>query len=168
MVHNVDKSTGEVILFGPSCARKFEGKKDFDKYYIDRVVKQVVKKTGEGEDDYILVDKVIESKRDIQAVIQAQVPDVGIEAYMKPYLMAGEEIPDVSVTDDIQDFTAMPDNLADAIMLGEESRKKFDALPSDLKGKMSYEEFMTNFSQTMFDEFVEKMLPPKEEEKKGE
>lgn len=164
---NLIKETGEIVLFGPLCARKFDGQKDFDKYYIDRQVKQVVKKTGEGEDDFILVDKIIESKRDIQETIQSQVGDVGIEAYMKPYIMSGEEVPEVKVTDDIQDFTEMPDTLADAILLGESSRKKFEALPKELKGKMTYEEFMTNFTQSMFDSFIEK-ITPKPEKEEGE
>lgn len=161
------KKTGEVC-FGPLAARKFEGQGNFDKYYIDRTVKQVVKKTGEGEDDYILVDKVIETKRDIDKVIQAQASDVGIEAYLKNYQIQGEEVPDVVVTDDIQDFTEMPESLADAVLFGERSRKLFDSLPKELKGKMGYEEFISSFTNEMFDAFIEKMKPqPVEEKKEG-
>lgn len=153
------KETGE-ICFGPLAARKFEGQTGFDKYYIDRVVKQVVKKTGEGEDDFILVDKVIETKRDIDEVIHAQAGDAGIEAYIRQYEMIGESIPDVEVTDDVADFTEMPDNLADAILLGENSRKLFASLPKDLVGKMNYEEFISNFTQEKFDAYMASLVPP--------
>ena len=166
-MENKLKETGE-ITFGPGCARKFEGEKDFDKYYIDRVVKQVVKKTGEGEDDFILVNKVIETKRDIAKEIHAQAGDAGIEAYMRQYEIMGEPIPDVKVSDDIQDFTGMPETLADAVLLGENSRKMFASLPKDLVGKMSYEEFISNFSQENFDAYIASLTPPKVEEKKGE
>ena len=164
------KKTGEVC-FGPLAARKFEGQKDFDKYYIDITIKQVVKKTGDGEDDFILVDKEIITKRDISKTINAQASDVGIEAYLRNYEISGEPIPEVNVTDDVQDFTGMPGSLADAILLGENSRKKFASLPSDLKGKMSYEEFMASFTQEMFDQFISKYTPKtpeKEKSKEGE
>lgn len=158
------KVNGEVC-FGPLAARKFEGQKDFDKYYIDRTVKQVVKKTGEGEDDFILVEKVIETKRDISKVINAQAGDVGIEAYLKNYELSGEPIPDVNVGDEVQDFTNMPDSLAEAILLGEKSRKLYDSLPSELKGKMGIEEFVSSFTNEMFDAFIEKLFSKKEPEK---
>lgn len=168
MSKNVDKNTGEVILFGPACARSFEGRKDFDKYYIDREIKQVVKKTGEGEEDFIIVNKVIETKRDIDKYINAQASDVGIEAYLRNYEVTGEPMPDVKVGEEVQDFTNMPGSLAEAALLGEKSRKLFDSLPSDLKGKMNYEEFMTSFTNEMFDAFIEKMKSKVEEKKDGE
>lgn len=153
-----------VITFGPSVARKFEGQKDFDKYYIDRVVKQVVKKTGEGEDDFILADKVIETKRDIAKEIHAQAGDAGIDAYIRQYEVMGEPIPDVKVTEDVQDFTNMPGSLADAVLLGETSRKLYDSLPSELKGKMSMDEFISSFTQEKFDSFIASLVPPAKEE----
>ena len=156
------KTNGE-ITFGPLTARSYEGEKEFDKYYIDRVVKQVVKKTGEGEDDFILVDKIVESKRDIRKVINSQRDDVGIEAYLRSYQLAGEEVPDVEVGDDVQDFTRMPESLADAALLGEKSRALFASLPAELKGKMSYEEFMASFTNEMFESFIKKLQPQKEE-----
>ena len=152
------------ICFGPLVARKFEGQKDFDKYWIDRVVKQVVKKTGDGEEDFILVDKVIESKRDIAKEIHAQAGDVGIEAYIRQFEIAGEPIPDVNLSDEVQDFTNMPGSLADAVLLGENARKLYASLPSELKGKMSMDEFVSGFTQEKFDNFIASLMPPKKEE----
>lgn len=156
------KEVGE-ITFGPGCVRSFEGQKDFDKYYVDRVIKQVVKKIGEGEDDFILVDKVIETKRDIAKEIHAQAGDAGIEAYIKQYEKIGEPIPEVEVRDDIQDFTEMPSSLADAILLGEHSRDLFKSLPKDLTQKMKYDDFISSFTQEKFDAWKASLLPPKEE-----
>lgn len=158
------KETGE-LSFGPGCLRSFTGRSDFDKYYIDREIKQVVKKTGEGEDDYILVDKIIEKKRDIAKEIHAQAGDAGIEAYIRQFEVMGEEMPDVKVTNDIADFTNMPSSLADAVLLGENSRKLFNLLPKELVEKMTYEEFIKNMTQEKFDEWKSSLIPPKEDEK---
>lgn len=165
-MENKLKEIGE-ITFGPGCKRSFEGQKDFDKYYIDRVVKQVVKKTGDGEDDFILLDKVIENKRDIAKEIHAQAGDAGIDAYIRQYEIMGESIPDVSVSEDIQDFTGMPSTLADAVLLGENSRKLFSSLPKELVGKMNYEEFIANFTQEKFDAYMSSLVPPVDEMKEG-
>lgn len=165
------KNENGEIKFGACCVRSFVGKKDFDKYYIDRVIKQVVQKTGEGEDDFIIVDKVIETKRDIAQEINAQMGDAGIDAYLKDFEMAGVNPMDSfdGVSKDIQDFSEMPDNLADSILLGEKARVAYASLPSELKKGLSYEKFITNFTQEKFDEYMASLVPPKvEEEKKGE
>ena len=62
----------------------------------------------------------------------------------------------------------MPGTLAEAVLLGESSRKKFASLPADLKGKMSYEEFISSFTQEMFDKFIEKYAPKAPEPKAKE
>ena len=165
------KETGE-ICFGPLVARKFEGQKDFDKYWIERVVKQVVKKTGDGEDDFILVDKIIETKKDIAKEIHAQAGDAGIEAYIRQYEteygvnpldVAGPSAEDIDKSP-ISDFTKMPGSLADAVLLGENARKLYASLPSELKGKMSMDEFVSGFTQEKFDKFIASLVPPKKEE----
>lgn len=161
----MDKLSGlGEITFGPGCVRSFEGRKDFDKYYIDREVKQVVKKVGDGEEDYILVDKVIEKKRDIAKEIHAQAGDAGIEAYIKQFEVVGEEMPDVRVSDEVVDFTNMPSSLADAVLLGENSRKLFNSLPKELVEKMTYEEFIKGMTQEKFDEWKASLIPPKAQE----
>lgn len=159
--------TGEVI-FGAGCLRSFKGQDNFDKYYIDKTIKKVVRKIGDGEDDFIIEDKIVESKRDIAEEIHAQAGDAGIDAYIRQYEKIGEPIPEVEVTDDVQDFTEMPESLADAVLLGETSRQLYASLPKELRGKMSYEEFITSFTQEKFDAYIASLIPPKEEEKGGE
>lgn len=150
-----------------NVARKFDGEKDFDKYYIDRVVKQVVNITGEGEDDYIIVDKVIETKRDIAQVINAQADDVGVDAYMRPYLQSGESIPAVKVEEKVQDFTQMPETLADAVAIGERAKAAFKTLDPKLTKGKSYEEFILSMTQEAFSEYIKSFIPKKEETQTG-
>lgn len=166
----INSETGEVVTFGPGCVRSFEGRKDFDKYYIDRVIKQVVKKTGEGEDEFILIDKVVETKRDIQKEIHAQAGDCGIDAYLKNFEMSGVSPMESfgGVSDEIVDTTQMPQTLADAQMLAKASGEMFASLPRELVGKMTYEQFISSFTQEMFDEYVKSLTPPVEEKKEGE
>ena len=159
------------VTFGPGCVRSFEGQKDFDKFYIDRVVKQVVKRTGDGEDDFILVDKVIETKRDIAKEIHAQAGEAGIDAYLKNFEMAGISPIDSfgGVSDEIIDETQMPQTLADAQLLAKRTGDLFASLPREVVGRMTYEEFISSFTQEKFDEYIRSLTPPvKEEEKEGE
>lgn len=155
------------VKFGPSCVKCFEGVKNFDKYYIDRVVKQVVRKVGEGEDDYIIEDKVIETKRDIAKEINAQIGEAGIDAYLKEYEMAGVDPMEsfASVSKEVYDFSEMPDNLADAALLGDRAKEAYASLPSELKKGLSYEKFITTFTQEKLDEYIKSLLPPVEEPK---
>lgn len=162
-VHDLN---GEVIC-GAGCVRSFDGQKDFDKFYIDRVIKQVVKKTGDGEDDYILVEKIIESKRDIAKEIHSQSGDVGIDSYLKSFELTGESPIESfkGVSSEIVDYTKMPDNLADAQLLASKTGDLFASLPKDIVGRMSYEEFIQSFTQEKFDAYIKSLTPPVDEKK---
>ncbi|MCQ2795633.1 MAG: hypothetical protein MJ214_05515 [Bacilli bacterium] len=171
MSKKINQSTGEITEGKNTfaCFRDFtgEGEKDFDQYYIERSVKQVVQRTGDGEDDFIIVNKEIENKVSIRDSIQAQSCDAGIDAYLRPYLMSGEKLPNVQVTEEINDFSNAPENLAEAIALGEEAKRKFSQLDPKLTKGKSYDEFLTDFTQKAFNEWIES-IAPKEAPKEGE
>lgn len=164
---NIDKETGIVKKNQFTVLKSFEGQKDFDKYYIDRVIKQVVQKTGDGEDDFILVDKVVETKRDIAQVINAQADEVGVDAYLRPYLASGEQIPAVQVSDNISDFTQFPETLAEVAAVGELARANFNKLDPKLTKGKSYEEFITSMTQEAFTEYLKSFIPKKEDSLEG-
>lgn len=119
---------------------------DFDKYYIDNEVHDVVKKTGDGEEDFIVIKKLVLKKRDIKEVINASASEVGVENMINRLARSGESLPNVVVGEDVIDTTRMPSNLAEAIQFGEEARKKFEALPKELVNGRSYEEFIKTCS----------------------
>ena len=144
--------------------------KDFDEFYIDYEVKQVVKKVGDGEEDFIIEDKVIEHKRDIRQEINSQADQVGVYNLMKRIALTGDDslmpepMPKTGVT---SDFTGVPDNLLDADLLAKQRIEQFNALPDSLKKGRSFEEFMSTFNQEEFNVWLKSMMP-QEEKKEGD
>ena len=90
----------------------------WDEYYIDRVLKDKVVKTGEGEDDFTIVKVVVEDKRSIKETIDAQADEVGLENILKRYALTGDEsILPQSVNangGEVFDMTQLPQDLIDA------------------------------------------------------
>lgn len=160
------------IVCGFACRHTYEGEKNFDKYYIDRTVKQVVVKTGDGDEDFVIKNKVIETKRDIVQTIQADACNAGIDAYLEYYRKTGEELPQVSVSDTVVDTTKMPDNLADTIKLQKEAEAVFNNLSPELKGSSkNLGEFLASLSPTSIRDFINKEVSarfPKKEVKTDE
>lgn len=64
--------------------------KDYDKYYIDRKIIQVVKKVGEGENDFIIVTKALDSKIDIKEFVNASADSCGVYNILKKVIATGD------------------------------------------------------------------------------
>lgn len=118
----------------------------WDKYYIDREIVQVVKKTGEGETDFVIENKVIETKRDIAQVIAADACNAGIDSYLALYEQSGLPLPPVTVSDEIADFSEAGENLAEAIDIGKTVQKAFNNLDPELKAGRSIEGFINSIT----------------------
>ena len=138
--------TGEVVC-GFGVRKNYEGQTDFDTTYKEITIKQRVKKVGEGENDFIIEEYEEVKEFPIQEVIDAQKDEVGIEAYLRPYTIAGVEPPAVEVSERVQDFTKFPDDSADAIKIGDQMMKEFYKLDPALRGNAkSPEEFLNNLT----------------------
>ena len=161
--------TGEIVC-GFAVRKTYEGQKDFDQTYKEVTIKQRVKKIGDGENDFVIEEYEDVKEIPIREVIDAQVDQVGIEAFMRPYQMAGLDLPGVEVSDNVDDFSQMPEDPADIIKVGDEMMKKFNSLPEDLRGDAKTpEEFFKSFSQEKFDAWLaSKTNVEKDEEKKYE
>lgn len=149
----------------PFLIRKdYEGKKDFDKYYINRDVKEVFRKTGvdeSGDEIGIVEYKVIDQKVDIQEFLNSQRDSVGVDAYIRSLGIQGIDINDLStsVTDEVQDFSKMPDNLADTLLLGDAAKKAFNELDPELKGgHTTIEGFLNSLSDESLQAYYDKRL----------
>jgi hypothetical protein len=135
---------------------------NFDEFYVDYEIKQVVKKVGDGEEDFIIEDKVIEHKRDIKQEINAQADDVGVYNLMKRVALTGDDslmpepMPKTGVT---SDYTNVPDNLLDADLMAKQRIAEFDSLPDALKKGRSFEEFMSSFTQDEFSAWLSSLAP---------
>lgn len=146
--------TGEIVC-GFGVRKDYEGQKDFDECYKEVTIKQRVKKIGDGENDFIIEEYEEVKEIPIREVIDAQVDQVGIEAYMRPYQMAGMDLPGVVVGEDIADFSEMPEDPADVANVGDQMMKNFYSLPEDLRGNAKTpEEFFASFSQEKWDAWL--------------
>ena len=161
-----EKKLNEIVLDlpkGPFMSRKtYEGKEDFDKYYLDVAEKSVFKETGEldpdtGEKLGVVETKLVVKKIDIQERLNAEAETVGIDAYVKALALQGEDIATHSteVSDKVQDFSNMPDNLADTLLIGDKAKEAFAKLDSALKGKhTTIEGFLNSLTQENIDNFI--------------
>lgn len=150
--------TGEIVA-GFGVRKTYEGQKDFDTTYKEVTIKKRVKRIGDGEEDFIIEEYEDVKEISIREVIDAQVDEVGIESYMKPYAMAGVDLPGVVVKDDVQDFTGFPEDPADAIKVGDDMLKAFYSLDPLLRGDAKTpEEFLNSISDTKLKAYYESKL----------
>lgn len=152
------KETNDVVC-GFGCLKTYEGQKDFDETYKSVEVKKRVKKVGESPEDFIIEEYEVVTETPIRAVIDAQKDSVGIEAFMKPYIMSGEEIPFVGFDDvnkaPIQDFSKFPDDPITSQDAYKNMYKIWDSLDSSLKGNCKTpEEFLKSFTEEKFNNYI--------------
>lgn len=127
---------------GFACRHTTPGQGNWETSYVDREIKPVVKKTGEGEEDYVIINKVVETKRSVKDTIESQADDAGLEAYMKTYEMSGEVPPQVVVHDGVDDYSQMPESMAEAAAIGEQAQQAFKQLDPELTKGLSLGEFL--------------------------
>lgn len=95
-----NKFTSSVnLLFNPCIPQKYLGPQadcifddsDDAKYLISRELKDKVVKTGDGEDDYVIEPKLVETERvERQAYIESFKDDVGILNILKKVELSGD------------------------------------------------------------------------------
>lgn len=158
--------------FTPRCDGFVQDSQDFDKYYINRKVVQVVKKTGEGETDFILEDKVIDEKILIDEVIQADADSCGVYNIINKVLKTGDEsILNIDNSGQFADISAYPDNIHDAYKVLNDAVNAYENRGDILQDKSMSE--LSNISaeqlQALIDEAVQKQIAlQQEKEKKGD
>lgn len=163
------KETNDVVC-GFGCLKTYEGQKDFDETYKSVEIKKRVKKVGDGDEDFIIEEYEVVTETPIREVIDSQKDSVGIEAFMKPYILSGESLPGVEVSKEVQDFTRFPEDPADVIKVGDDMMKAFMSIDPSLRGDAkSPEEFLKTFTQDKFNAWLKsKVNVEKVEEKKNE
>lgn len=167
-----------VDTHSPFMARQsYEGQKKFDKYYIDREVKEVFVKTGvdsSGDEVGVIKRKVVDKKIDIQEYLDSQKDSVGVESYIRSLGVQGIDINEcnTAVGDEINDFSECPDTLAETLALGDKAKKAFEQLDPDLRGNhTTLEGFLNSLDKETIEKFYKKKLgvnEVKETPKEGE
>ena len=145
------------------------GISEFDKYYVNYEVKQVVKKVGEGEEDYILEDKIVTHTDSIQGVIDSHADEVGVYKLIERVMRTGDtsllDSAHVHVTDSILDVTGAPQTLADGLHAADAQKAAYEALPDQLKKGRTLEQFLNTITQEEYNLFIQSLMPKEKEAK---
>lgn len=152
----------------------------FDKYYIEYEERIVFKDSGEidkdtGEHLGVEEKKFIEHKTDIAEFINSQLDSVGVSSYMKALSLQGTPIEDFNTQVDsekIQDFSQMPDTLAEVMTAGDRAKEAFQNMDPELRGNhTTIEGFLNSLTKDTMEGYIKgkiDKLMPKKVEKEGE
>lgn len=162
------------------CRKTYEGKSDFDKYYLDVTEKEVFKASGEidpetGEALGVSERRLLVKKQDIDEVLKVQMDSVGVDAYIKALALQGDDIDTfhTDVSNDVTDVSNMPETLAEVLSSGEAAKAAFKKLDPALKGDhTTIEGFLNSLTDEVIDNYikgrVDALMPQKTEVKEGE
>lgn len=138
--------------------QEFEGQKDFDTTYKTITIVDKVVKTGEGDNDFVIVKDVLVDERPIQEVIDADASCVGVENIIKQVLRTGDtSILPVDKGNPYVDVVGAPESLMELKAMGQAAEAKFNELPQDLTKGMDMKAFVENLTQDQFDAFIKAM-----------
>lgn len=126
---------------------------------------QKVKKTGEGDEDFIVVDELVEVSRvNRQATYNKIAKDHDLYQIIKKVAETGDEsLLNQGPAGVYLDVSKLPENNAELNAKLANAAKVWESLPEDLKQKMS----LGTFVDTMTDEKVAQYVQKKAAEKKA-
>lgn len=165
--------------FSPFITRIDAPKKsDFDKYYFDIEYKDIYRKAGidkDGEEFGVIETKAIVKKRDIFEYINSQADTVGVAAYMRALAVQGDSLDNYTTVIDkekVNDYSELPETLADVMTAGDKAKEAFAKLDPALKGShTTIEGFLNSLSKDTIDAYikgkVEAVFPTKIQEAEG-
>lgn len=128
-----------------------------DKFIIERAMVDVVEKTGEGKQDFIIKHELQEISRVNRAdYINSHREDVGILNIIKKVQLTGDAtlLDQRNVEIGYADITKMPKDKMEAMDAVQEGVAAFDDLPEDIRRKMSLEKFAQQ-NNSEFDALVD-------------
>lgn len=133
----------------------WEGQKDFDQNYKSIKIVDYAVKVGEGDEDYVIMQKVIEEETPIQEVIDADKESVGVYNIIKQVMRTGDD--SLLPKDDGNchvDMVGAPETLMEVKNLGIQAEQNFNNLPGELTNGMDMTAFVQNLTQEQFDAFI--------------
>lgn len=140
--------------FAPN-GESWEGQKHFDTEYVSIEIRDRVKKTGNGEEDYILEKVVVETRTPIQEVIDADAQSVGVNNIIKQVLKTGDtSLLPVDTGNCNVDMVGAPDSLMEVKALGQKAESAFASLPKEITENRDMISFVENMSQEKFDSLM--------------
>lgn len=165
----LEKKTGEVIGYKDYVSPQSG---PFDQYYIDYEVVQVCKPVeGGSEEDFIITEKIKESKRKIQDVLDSQADDVGLDNVLRKFALTGDPsvLPaPVEMSDEILDLTTFPEDSADYMDYVQNLNKAYYSLPEDLRKDMNPQEFVNSMTPEKLKNYIDSKKKVEEPKKEGD
>lgn len=146
----------------------FPAETDFDTEYENITIVDKVKKTGSGDDDYVIVKEVLVEKTPIQEVIDADADSVGVYNIMKQVLRTGDTSLLPVDKGGNYDLVDAPDNLMELAAMGDKAAADFANLPGELTKGLDMKNFVESLTQEQFDAFIKAVAErnaPKENNK---
>lgn len=152
-----------------------DSKKSKDNDIIQYVRKNKVTKVGDGENDYVIEEVVVEDSRcNRQAYIASHADDVGVMNILKKVRLSG----DLSlinqthsvITEELQDYTKSPENIGEALRSVQSGANSFEGLKA-IFGDTSFEQLAKMSADDIkqyLNAFVEANTPKKQETEKGD
>lgn len=127
-----------------------------DKTIVEGYEKEIVKKTGEGDEDFIIDKKlVVYRSYSRDKYIQDQSDDVGILNVLKKVALSGTDLTQdnpYAAKPGYVDMTKFPETVAEAEALICDANKKWAAIPDEVKDGMSYDDFIkSGAAQKLYD-----------------
>ena len=164
----------------PFTVRVNASKQDnFDKYYYEVSEKTVFKSTGQkdsdGNDLGVAESVFVVKKLDIKEYLDSQKDSVGVESYIRALSLQGEDINSFATGIDpekVNDFSQMPETLAEVLTAGDKAKAAFANLDPALKGShTTIEGFLNGLTKDSIDRYIASKLEaliPAKKEKEGE
>lgn len=156
----IGRSDGVVFV-----GRRFDKPEDID--IIEYYDKDVVVKTGEGEDDYKIEKKLVEYNRvNRDKYIQSFSDEVGITNILKKVALGGVDVEQFKAKPGFVDMTQFPQGYGDAEkMLVDQRKEIWDSLPDELRTKMNYSDFVKDDSVVgIIQDYYDKLIAAKKAE----
>lgn len=146
------------------------GKDDGD--IVTYVRKQKVKKVGDGEDDFILEEVVVEESRvNRQAYIAQDAPDVGVMNILEKVRRSGDltllNQTHAVIPEGIQDYTNVPENIGGALAALSKGSSAFEGLKAIFPDK-TFEELSSMSADAIAAAVNEYVAANSKVEEKGE
>lgn len=132
----------------------FPAQTGFDTEYENITIVDRVKKTGSGEDDFVIVKEVLVEKTPIKEVIDADAESVGVYNIIKQVLRTGDTSLLPVDKGGNYDFVDAPESLMELGQLGDEAAKKYASLDPELTKGLDMKSFVESLTQEQFDAFI--------------
>lgn len=154
-------------------------KEEVEEWNLIPVAKELVDADGVKYNGVVYEPKLVNTYNLVE-LIQSYSDDVGIQNILKKLSLSGDKsilnqtgreplCPNGGL-EPVQDFSQVPESKAEAFNIVAAGVQAYDNLPADIKGKMSLEQFVKEFGQSQFDQFVQGLVAKYQtpENKEGE